>query len=142
MHPLAVTLLWKLVRLRIPAPSKALISREPPQQLLEEFPSSSNAPGSVLPPSTAFWIPKLAHQSCWSLAPSHSVRVGKNGERGKGCHCCWFHMAQLAQAGSGFGCLMGIPCQSFPFQRHSVHQHSHAAANVVSKQSSTKLLSC
>lgn len=132
----------ELVRLRIPAPSKALISREPLQQLLEEFTSSSNAPGSIFPPSTAFWIPKLAHQFCWSLAPSYSIRIEKDGERGAGLLCCWFHMAQLAQAGSGVGCLMGIPCQSFPFQKHSVHQRSHTAASVVSRQSSTKLLSC
>lgn len=36
------------------------------------------------------------------------------GREGQGCHCCWFHMAQLAQAGSGVGCFMEIPCQ-FPF---------------------------
>lgn len=60
--------------------------------------------------------PKSAQQSCWGLAPSYPRWIGKDGERGKGCHCCWLHMAQLAQAGSGFGCLLGIPCQSFLFR--------------------------
>lgn len=76
--------------------------------------------------------PKSAQQSCWGLAPSYPRWIGKDGERGKGCHCCWLHMAQLAHAGSGFGCLLGIPCQSFPFQKLSVHQHWHTAASLVS----------
>lgn len=66
--------------------------------------------------------PQITSPSCCSLAPSHPIWAGKDGQGGKGCRCCWFHMAQLAQAGSEFGCLMGIPCQSFPFQQHSVHQ--------------------
>lgn len=39
--------------------------------------------GSILPPRTAFCIPKLAQQSCWSLAPSYPTRIGKDGERGR-----------------------------------------------------------
>lgn len=88
-----------LVRLRTPAPSRALISREPSQQLLEELPSSSNAPGSVLPPSRASWIPNQHSNpaGAWLLPiPDGLGRMGREGRAATAAGSIWPSWPSLA----------------------------------------------
>lgn len=117
-----------------PAPSKALISREPLHHLVEELVRYSDAPGSILLPRHSFARYQNQHaNSAGAWLPPIPYGPRRTGSEGQGCHCCWFHMAQLDRAGSEVGCFMEITCQSFPFQKHNVYQNWHTAASVVSK---------
>lgn len=124
----------QLSRRRIPAPPKALIPREPLQQLLEEFPSSSNAPGGVLPPAQ----PNSA--GAWLLPiPCGLGRMGREGRAATAAGSIWPSCPDLAR---GLAVLWESLARVSLSRSTAAHQRSHAAANAASKHSSTKLLSC